>query len=335
MLRLRQARDLQTEIVLVGPEPGDCAKSFLSADHVAGRGLRLAARIAPALEANVPAARLRHRGAVTGRKDVRVTGAKIIVRQDAVSGGKVRRLGERHIRQNADRRDDDIGRHRAAIGEENGIVGDRGDPLTEMKRNAFILMPRMELGGKARWNRASERLSRHLDNADGYAFAAQNGRELHADQTTTDDGDTFSRVGAGEDCRRIRIGAKVERALSPRACQPPRASAGRKQQLVVCKRPPVAESDRPGIRIEAQGRYALEVVDTGGLKRLGATDRLHLHRAVERLRQRRALIWQMRFRAGERDAAGKARFTQRKGRAGAGFPGADDDDAIHGLLQRS
>src|SRR5690606_23983227 len=119
---------LQAEVELVGPEPGDLGVRLGGPRHRAARGDALVLRVLPVLEpdaaAEVGVGGVRH---VARGVHVLERGAAVLVDEDAVAGGDAGLGGDREVGLDADA-DDDAG------GLDAGAVGghDRADPVVAL-----------------------------------------------------------------------------------------------------------------------------------------------------------------------------------------------------------
>ena len=123
VLRVVKACHLQTQIVLIRPEPWCWGESYDFARHRIGRSRAHFDGNAPCLEPCLPIFRVVQRCAVTCRKDRRIFCLQVRSNDDAIGTGQTRLFGQLRVRDHTDCRDDDLGFDRAAIRQMNRVIG--------------------------------------------------------------------------------------------------------------------------------------------------------------------------------------------------------------------
>src|SRR5262245_35544127 len=330
-----QPEDLEIDVVLVRPEPGQLVVARVLAERCLGGDDRLVLRVRPRLEAHTSIETREWRvGAVAGGEDFRVGRAALLVHDDAVVDDEPRVTRERDVRLEADADHYRVGFHRAAVREsyrERAAVFDRFHADSEADPDAFALVARAEeCRDSRRYGACAETVERFNDHHRRAAFAR--GRsDLEPDPAAADDRQLLSGTQRLADRKRVLDRAEVERARRVAAGHPKttRCAAGRQDELVVGDGASVGERDalRGSIDLRRPRADAKVEIERGVLRRLEEVGRLRRGVAGEhRLRKRRALVRRVRLGTDEDDAAGVAFAAQRLRRPAARLSGADDRD---------
>ena len=116
ILGVHQPRDLQLEIILIGPEPGHFAIRIGAVQHGQSRVLGLIDGVLNRFQTHARSGPAGVIGAIARRIYVGVGGAGEFVDDDAVVAGKPRLFGNFRIGNDADAGDNEIGRYAACIG---------------------------------------------------------------------------------------------------------------------------------------------------------------------------------------------------------------------------
>ena len=112
----RQSRDLQLQVVLVGPEPRHLGVRHGRAEQRRGGNLGLMNRVRHGFEPHAALEQgVRMVRAVAGREDVRIGRARELVDDDAVAAGQPGGGGELDVGHDADADDHDVARELSAV----------------------------------------------------------------------------------------------------------------------------------------------------------------------------------------------------------------------------
>src|SRR5688572_10887665 len=238
VVALRQAHDLQLDVVLVRPEPWHVIVPRVLAAEARPRDAALLDGIVDRLEADAaPVVDARMVGAVAGCIDIRIGRPAGLIDPDPVVALEPRRRGERHVRRDADTHDHYVRREllfSAYDTSHPGLAGETGHRDVTVDRHALALVPRAVEFRERRTDHALHRPVRGFEHGDFEPEVAGRGRGLEPDVTRADDHQPACALEARADRIDVGDGPQVVDAWEIRAgnVEPPRAAADAKQQLV-------------------------------------------------------------------------------------------------------
>uniref|UniRef100_A0A0N4Z2Z2 LigA n=1 Tax=Parastrongyloides trichosuri TaxID=131310 RepID=A0A0N4Z2Z2_PARTI len=256
----RQARDLQLDVILVGPEPRHFRRRGRAADDGRGHLLGLFQGVGHALQPVHDAAvdrdgPPRH---IADRVDVRVAGAGGLIDHHAVLARQARSPRQGFARQSADADKDGVRRDQRSVGQPHAAVLEARDLDAGQDLDAVFLVQIGEEGRQGLRRHAGQHPVHALDHHRLGAQGAGRGRRLQPDIAAADHRQPFARRQHGLQPLGVIEGAQLQQVGPVRAGDGQFAGrrAGGEDQRVVRLDRSVGEGHGPGVRVNGARRDA-------------------------------------------------------------------------------
>ena len=215
---LGMADIVDRNIVVLAPEERNGVESFMSPEHVEGRGLSLAFREDPMLDANsLAGVRVRPARYVAGREDPRRARFEIGVHDDAAINLEAGCFGELEARADAHPRHNEIGLDDASACEPYSFALKAAGRFPQMEDDAVLLVKRLHKAAQVGTQNSLHRPFFGRDNVNFNVPRAQRRRDFESDEARAQHDRSARRLRPFDDCSGVAKRAKHKHVGGGRA----------------------------------------------------------------------------------------------------------------------